>query len=987
MYIHFLVTCKMKRTLFLYSGIICLLLISSSRCQLNALETKHQRLIYFDAIHDYLVPHVARCFENAWSFHHRLFGFGSEEKITIFLHDFSDFGNASADVVPRDGIVVGIAPLSYVYETSPANERMNTTMNHELTHIVAMDMSTKSDRFFRSIFLGKVRASADNPLSMLYSYFTTPRRYAPRWYHEGIAVFMETWMAGGIGRALGAYDEMVFRTMVHDSSYFYDLVGLESEGTQIDFQVGVNAYLYGTRFISYLAVTYGPKKLITWVRRSQGSAAYFAAQFQKVYDIGLSEAWQNWIKFEHQFQKKNLKKIYQNRVTPYRLLTKNTLGSVSRSYRDPLTGHIYVAVLFPGQTAFLAELNPTNGQTHKLTSIKGPALYFVTSLAFDAKNHRLFYTTNNNGIRDLYAFDLKTSIKTKLLAEARTGDLTFNPVDKSLWGVRHYNGISTLVHIPYPYSNWKQIYSFPYGKDIYDIDISPDGKSVSAALIDISGRQKLILLEVDSLQKGKHQWKKLFDFENSSPAGFVFTKDGKYLYGSSYYSGVSNIFRYNFANHDMQAISNAATGFFRPLPFSNDSLLVYRYSSKGFKAVFIENKPVDKISAIKYLGQAIVEKYPIVKKWKAGSPGRINIDSLTIADNPYNGFINMRLVSAYPVIEGYKTFGGAGYRVNLSDPLGLNRADISFSYTPIHLLTSKERIHLKMNYTYLNWSLSASYNNADFYDLFGPTRSSRKGYALRLTHNYYMLYDTPRVMGLNFQIAGYSGLDKLPSFQNISTPFDQLLSGSVRFSYRNMQGSLGAVDAEKGFRWQVVSNGTLVQSTFFPLIYSTYDLGFPLTLKHSSIWLRSAFGHVWGQRDNPFANIYFGGFGNNYIDHQNQKRYRAYYSFPGVELNEIAGNTFIKTMLDWNLPPLRFRRVGIPSFYLSWANMSIFSNLLSTNPESRTLSHLIMDTGVQIDFRLVFLSHLKATLSIGFAEAFEKKYLPRKEWMLSLKIM
>ena len=45
-------------------------------------------------------------------------------------------------------------------------------------------------------------------------------------------------MAGGIGRGLGAYDEMVWRSMVRDDSYFCDVVGLESEGTAIDFQTG-----------------------------------------------------------------------------------------------------------------------------------------------------------------------------------------------------------------------------------------------------------------------------------------------------------------------------------------------------------------------------------------------------------------------------------------------------------------------------------------------------------------------------------------------------------------------------------------------------------------------------------------------------------------------------------------------------------------------------------------------------------------------------
>src|SRR5262249_5977493 len=151
-------------------------------------------------------------------------------------------------------------PYDYVYETGPTNERMNWVMNHELAHLVTTEKSTSTDRFYRSLFLGKVSATSDNPLSMLYSYLTVPRWYCPRWYHEGFATFMETWMAGGIGRVLGGYDEMVFRSMVNDSSYFYDFVGLESEGKTIDFQVGANSYLYGTRFLTYLSLQYGPDK-------------------------------------------------------------------------------------------------------------------------------------------------------------------------------------------------------------------------------------------------------------------------------------------------------------------------------------------------------------------------------------------------------------------------------------------------------------------------------------------------------------------------------------------------------------------------------------------------------------------------------------------------------------------------------------------------------------------------------------------------------
>jgi hypothetical protein len=35
---------------------------------------------------------------------------------------------------------------------------------------------------------------------------------------------------------------------------------MESEGTAIDFQVGANSYLYGTRFFNYLQVSMARKK-------------------------------------------------------------------------------------------------------------------------------------------------------------------------------------------------------------------------------------------------------------------------------------------------------------------------------------------------------------------------------------------------------------------------------------------------------------------------------------------------------------------------------------------------------------------------------------------------------------------------------------------------------------------------------------------------------------------------------------------------------
>src|SRR5262249_21392878 len=163
---------------------------ATARAQMTALETDDLRLIYLNPTQSYLAPHVARCFENSQGFHRKLFQYKPSEKVTVLLNDFSDFGNAGARAVPRDFVTVDIAPLSFAYETVTANERMNMLMNHELVHVATMDEAGGSERFFRGLFRGKVLPRADHPETILYTYLTNPRMAAPRWYVEGIAVFL-----------------------------------------------------------------------------------------------------------------------------------------------------------------------------------------------------------------------------------------------------------------------------------------------------------------------------------------------------------------------------------------------------------------------------------------------------------------------------------------------------------------------------------------------------------------------------------------------------------------------------------------------------------------------------------------------------------------------------------------------------------------------------------------------------------------------------
>ncbi len=968
-----------------------LLFFSSAHAQFQSFETPNLRLIYYSSAQEYLVPHIARCFENALRFHRGIFDYSPEGKITVFLQDLADYGNGGAEVLPRNFVYVLMPSFPHAYEIVLGNERMNWMMNHELAHIVSMDKAASRDEFFRMLFAGKVYPEAAHPVSMLYSYLTAPRRYAPRWYHEGSAVFLETWMAGGLGRALSSYYEMVFRTMVRDRSYFYDLVGLESEGTAIDFQVGANSYLYGTRFVSYVADQYGPEKLMCWLARADSSKSYYAGQFKKVYGLPLDHAWRQWIAWEHQFQQANLDSLQLYPITSYRPITRTALGSVSRGYYDPTRKKLYVALNYPGQIPHLAAIDANTGVIQKICNIRGGATYYVAALAYDATGQRLFFTEKNNAWRDLCAVDLRTGEKRILLETARIGDLAFNQADSSLWGIRSSLGLSTLVRIPYPYQEWNQVLTFPYGHEVYDLSLAPDGAALVASRTEVNGRQKLIQMDTKKLLAGDSSFAVIYDFEFSSPESFTFSADGRYLYGSSYYSGVSNIYRYDFGRKEMEIVSNAETGFFRPVPVSEDSLIAMCYTGKGFMPVMLPNQKPEYVNAIQFLGNEVVKNHPQVKEWKIPAPASIVLDSLATATTSYSSLRDTKLASAYPIVEGYKAYTAVGARVKFSNSLRLSDLSLTASYSPLGQLPAEERVHLGLDFHYWQFNFKLRYNGGDFYDLFGPTKRSRKGYSADLLYKKYLQFDESSTGSYSvdyyLQAAGYGGLERLPEFQNIAASFDKAFYFNAGFNHQNLARPLGAVEAERGIRFQVHSENSISNAKFFPHLYTALDHGFMLPIPHSSLWLRGSAGYAYGDRDNSFANFYFGGFGNNWIDHLSYQRFREYESFPGVELNSIGGTNFGKLLAEWTLPPLRFRRLGLPTLYCRWARLALFSAGIVTNVDSAPVRREVFDFGGQLDFNIVLFSNLNSTFSLGYAAAFEARQRLAKEFMISLKIL
>ena len=954
---------------------------------LDVLETDDLRLIYLDPFQTYLVPHAARTFHNSLEFQKRVFGWTPYEKTTVLLTDLADYGNAGAGASPRNGLTVYIAPPSHTLETLPGSERLYSLMNHELVHIANMDMANSRDLRWRSFFGGKPRQTEDHPETILYNYLAAPRLSVPRWYLEGAASFMETWMAGGIGRAQGAYDEMVFRAMVRDDAHFYSNLGLVSKGVAADFQTGTNAYLYGTRFFSYLAYTYSPEQVVAWLKRDEDSEPYYARQFEKVFGAPLEQAWDEWIAWEREFQRANLAAVRQHPLTPLRRVTDRGLGSVSKSYYDPELKALVGAFQYPGVVAYAGVLPLDGSPGRKLTDIKGPMKYRVTSTAYDASTKTLFYTADNDAYRDLMAVDARGGKSRRLLEDARIGDLAFDPSDRALWGLRHLNGYVTLVRIPYPYESWNQVYTWPYGHEPFELDVSADGSLLSLSVMEIDGTVFLRVFRTADLEDGKAEAITQFDFGPAIPEGFVFTPDGRYLYGSSYYTGVSNIFRYEIATGELEAVSNAETGLFRPIPMDDGSLVVQEYTGEGFAPVVMDPRPLDDVSAITFLGAEIAKKHPVVQDWVVGSPSEIDLDSRVTRRGKYRPARELEFGDGYPIIEGYRDSVALGWHLRFEDPAQLHRLDLAASYSPDSDLPSSERPHFSARYRTLNWRFEYWHNDADFYDLFGPTKRSRKGDAFITEYDRTLIWDDPRKLDFKAGVAWFTGLDTLPGNQNVPFDFEDILSGKLELDYTNTRRSQASVDHEKGFRWNVVASGDHAEGDTVPKLRGGFDVGFALPLANASVWLYSAAGTAGGDRENSLANFYFGGFGNNYVDDGEVKRYREYDSFPGFEIDELAGQDFAKSVLELNLPPLRFEEVGKPGFFLGYLRPALFAGVLSTDVSDGSLRRTVYNAGAQVDLSFTIVHRLPMTLSFGYAAGFEDGRKLDDEWMISLKIL
>ena len=387
------------------------------------------------------------------------------------------------------------------------------------------------------------------------------------------------------------------------------------------------------------------------------------------------------------------------------------------------------------------------------------------------------------------------------------------------------------------------------------------------------------MFETDGADQGRHDAGRAVRLRTAvSRTGFVFSADGRYLYGSSYYTGVSNIFRYDLDDPNRGRRHATPTSDCSGRSRSHDDeLIVFRYSGAGSCRPRRPRSRSRTSARSRSSASGWRKSVPSSRRGTSGRPRRSHSthaaeDAARIASR---ASLRSRIVlSDRPGLQGHRrgrhalqfVGSGAAQSAPCDRQLVADRRLVRRSGCTSTPSTSR-----------YDWRGRAEWNKADFYDLFGPTKTGRKGYDVGVGHHntlHLRRAAATRPRRRRAMLAG--NLDRLPEYQNVPVDIGRLLYARCAAAVRGraeLARERGRRDRDgdgrRGER-ELRRTASPVSTVLRNVRSRVGAAGRPLV----DLAPRARRDSRRAAATSPLANFYFGGFGNNYVDHGDEKRYR-----------------------------------------------------------------------------------------------------------------
>ncbi len=514
----------------------------------QTLHTAHFN-IHFHDDEDALAQQVAVIAERVHEHLQPFFAWTPAQPTELVLTDRADLSNGSTTPTPNNEMVIIVTPPDDIDTLEDYDNWLDYLITHEYTHALHLDKAAGAAAGLREIF-GRI-------FPWLF-----PNLLQPSWPIEGLATFLETDVARGIGRGQSSAYQMLMRLEVANGIKPLRQVNQPV----VTWPDGTTRYLYGVYFMEFIQAKYGRERLREWIGEYSSNLIPFRLNgtSRRIFGRDLDQLWPEFSAYlQERFQPQiaaiaaagvheGAQITHDGHYTQHPVVLPN--GDVYY-VRSDLASHTQLMRLASGSDAprSVARIHSTRFDIHPRAGILLTQLDVVR---------------NTNEYSDLYRIDLDTYSMQRLTVAQRYRYATWNPAGDKILAVHNQLGNSALHLLDSSGTRVDVLWQGTEKQVIGEAHFSPDGTRIVAAMWS-AGQWNLQLFDIAT-----RTWSKLTD-DDAIEAHASFTPNGNSVVYSADYDGVYNIQRLDLATRHVTALTQVRGGAFHPSLSADQSILYY----------------------------------------------------------------------------------------------------------------------------------------------------------------------------------------------------------------------------------------------------------------------------------------------------------------------------------------------------------------------------------------------------------------------------
>lgn len=518
------------------------------------LRTPHF-VIHFHHGLDNSAQTVARVAERTHEQLSALFAWSPSQPTEIVLSDEVEVANGFSQPLPRNRLTLWITDPDEI--ESDVGPWLESLLVHEYAHTLHLDMASGAPNFLRSIF-------GRHPLLF-------PDQFQPAWIIEGLATFLETDAARGVGRGQSSYFEMLMRSEV-----IHGIKPLRQINQTIrTWPAGSAHYLYGVYFYKFIAERYGESRLWHSLKRYRGNLVPYRINSNAEVAFGkpLSLLWDDfgmWLRQRYQTKIEAILAVGTRegtQVSHHGYDTDNAValpdGTIYYVRNDGRRASAIMRVR-PGETdpGQLCEVNrDARIDAHPVTGV-------LIAQAENVRNAALVY--------DLFRCDENTKQVQRITRGQHYRSVMWAPDGGSMAALKSSHGHQSIVLLD-EFGELKDVIRTTQGEERFgQFAWFPNGRQIVLSMRTGEGQWDLYRVDLTSTAIERLTFDAVIELNPRV------VPDGTKILYSADYDGIYNIAQLNPGSNHAQLLTHVLGGAFYPSMSTDGNLIYLRYSAVGF---------------------------------------------------------------------------------------------------------------------------------------------------------------------------------------------------------------------------------------------------------------------------------------------------------------------------------------------------------------------------------------------------------------------